>query len=1148
MKKYLISLCLGIILAPFGQSLLAAPIPYSGKVAINGANFQGAAPFTFALRDADGTVHWRNGADTDSSVTLNVDRGLYVCLLGGNEMNDFPPNLFLQNSPLFLVVHFFRPDTGKWLHLQPDQLITSAPHALAAEVARNALSADAVKPGAITKSMLASDILADLNATVVLPEQNATIQTGSITRSMLAPSVLSDLNATIAPGSITAGQLAPALLADLNQSVVITRNMLPASVLSDLNRTFTISPGTVTETMLAAGTVTPNKLSSDVTAALKPVILRQPQNVSAIGGFSATFVIQATGGNLTYQWLQQGYAIAGANGNVLTITDLNATLHDGNYSVTVTNAFGSITSAVATLEVDDTLMQGLVGWWKFDETNGTVAHDSSGNDRNGTLVNFDSSTTQWVQGKIGGALSFDGVNDKIDVPVSVYPQGSEATVAFWAYGGNLLPKNNNLFWANSQAGVYALNIHHPWSDGIIYWDFGPGSSSSTSGYDRIEKVASASDYKGRWAHWVFSRNKNSGIMKIKLDGTLWHSGSGKTKPAATSISSFIIGKSWHGLLDDVRIYDRALSAAEIQALYDLGTAAPATTTTGGGSTIVADSGPVTTEKVADGAITTEKLAADAITLAKLASLASYLSPAIKTQPGGAIGYLGESVNFTVEGEGRNLSYQWKKDGVPIPGATAPTLSLTDLNATMAGSYLAAVSNDFGTVASSPVTLIVLDSYFTTDGLQLWLDADDVDGNGLADSVSDGVTISNWTDKSGNERNATQAVQSKRPIVKLGVMNGKAVMRFDGVDDHYADVFDVNTQNKTIFFVFSHDHPNTGNPKGPIYQNKNLSTSGFFPNYDGNQYLAWGSDWLYKTSTFSRNTTYVGTAVHETSSTKLYQDGLLNHETAQNSTPTDGKFQIAFRGSDNAYFRGDIAELLVFNRDLSDEEREQVEKYLGNKWGVDVGLDADLVGWWKFDETNGIIAHDSSGNDNNGTLTNGPTWAQGKIGGALSLDGVNDYVLLPATADLDLQTLTISAWVHSSNYNQQGFIFEKTANGLVNTQYSFFFHSSTELYFRTYKNGSYDDARPSSSGLSGWLLASATFDGSVKRVYLNGVQKVEKAWTGPITTGPAGISSIGAIHNYNGVTSYHFNGLIDDVRIYDRALTAAEVQALYQSGQ
>ncbi len=120
----------------FWQYAAAAPIPYSGKVAINGANFQGDAQFTFALRDANGTVHWRNGADANASVVLNVDRGLYICLLGGNTMNDFPKNLFLNRPQLFLVVRFYRENTQEWLHLQPDQRIMSAPHALAAELAK----------------------------------------------------------------------------------------------------------------------------------------------------------------------------------------------------------------------------------------------------------------------------------------------------------------------------------------------------------------------------------------------------------------------------------------------------------------------------------------------------------------------------------------------------------------------------------------------------------------------------------------------------------------------------------------------------------------------------------------------------------------------------------------------------------------------------------------------------------------------------------------------------------------------------------------------------------------------------------------------------------------------------------------------------
>ncbi|MDA0724847.1 MAG: SUMF1/EgtB/PvdO family nonheme iron enzyme, partial [Verrucomicrobia bacterium] len=453
---------------------VAAPIPYSGKVAINGANFQGDAQFTFALRDTHGTVHWRNGTDANASINVPVDRGLYVVLLGGQGMSPIPSNLFLDHSELYLDVKFYRADTQQWLHMLPDQRITSAPHALAADVANLANLAKAVLPGAITKSMLAADVLADLNATVVLPEQNATIQTGSITRSMLAPGVLSDLNATIAPGSITAGQLAPALLADLNRSVVITRSMLPASVLADLNRTLsrtdlpadvladlnrtivitrdmlpgdvlddlnkTITRGdlpasvlsdlnrtitksqlgndvladlnatisrsrlaadvladlnqtigtdsitldklspqvradlngtiarsrfpadilsdlnrTVTATDIAANTITTAQLSESILKYLRPEITTSPQAPGLVfGGQSVTLASQTEGKYLTYQWNRNGQPVAGATGSTLVIADVNGTLHDGNYTLVVSNDFGSVTSSPTGLQVDAT--------------------------------------------------------------------------------------------------------------------------------------------------------------------------------------------------------------------------------------------------------------------------------------------------------------------------------------------------------------------------------------------------------------------------------------------------------------------------------------------------------------------------------------------------------------------------------------------------------------------------------------------------------------------------------------------------------------------------------------------------------------------------------------------------------------------------
>ncbi|SVE19067.1 uncharacterized protein METZ01_LOCUS471921, partial [marine metagenome] len=156
-------LCAGLLLAlsaPCASLLQAAPVLYAGKVAINGVNVDGTARFTFALRDANGTILWRNGPDANSSINVPVHRGEYICLLGGQGMNPIPGNLFLDHPQLYLQVRFDQVDTQEWKHLLPDQRITSAPHALTAdlaELARRATVADAVKPGGVTKDMLALD-------------------------------------------------------------------------------------------------------------------------------------------------------------------------------------------------------------------------------------------------------------------------------------------------------------------------------------------------------------------------------------------------------------------------------------------------------------------------------------------------------------------------------------------------------------------------------------------------------------------------------------------------------------------------------------------------------------------------------------------------------------------------------------------------------------------------------------------------------------------------------------------------------------------------------------------------------------------------------------------------------------------------------
>ena len=340
------------------------------------------AEFTFSLHDGNGTTHWRNGADANQRIQVFVRNGRYSVLLGGQGMTPLPPKLFLDQDELYLTVHLDTNDSTGLRHLAPDQLISATPRALAAEWAKMARLAKGVSPGAITRAMLSAEVLADLNNSASGSESNATFSPtpGSIVRSMLASDVQSDLNRTV-----TKSMLGSDVLADLNKT--ITRDMLPGSVLSDLNRTVTksmlgsdvladlnssLAPASVTRDKLSADvladlnrTVTPQMIqSSSITTAqlneqilkyLKPEITASPQAPGLIfSGQSMNLTSQAQGKYLTYQWQRNGQPIAGATGPSFSIADVNGSLHDGNYSVVVSNDFGSVTSALTPLQVDGT--------------------------------------------------------------------------------------------------------------------------------------------------------------------------------------------------------------------------------------------------------------------------------------------------------------------------------------------------------------------------------------------------------------------------------------------------------------------------------------------------------------------------------------------------------------------------------------------------------------------------------------------------------------------------------------------------------------------------------------------------------------------------------------------------------------------------
>ncbi|MGC9046550.1 MAG: LamG-like jellyroll fold domain-containing protein, partial [Minisyncoccia bacterium] len=155
--------------------------------------------------------------------------------------------------------------------------------------------------------------------------------------------------------------------------------------------------------------------------------------------------------------------------------------------------------------------------------------------------------------------------------------------------------------------------------------------------------------------------------------------------------------------------------------------------------------------------------------------------------------------------------------------------------------------------------------------------------------------------------------------------------------------------------------------------------------------------------------------------------------------------------------------------------------------VTTWLDKGLVGYWSFDEGTGTIAYDSSGNSNNGTLINGPTWTTGKVGGALSFDGVDDYVEVPDSDSISITgDMTIVAWIKVTDFANYNGIAGKTSGGLP-APYDFYLNQTTGIPAFYRGNGS---ANAYVTGTTApqtgvWQHIAVTMQGTNVKHYLNG---------------------------------------------------------------
>ena len=197
----------------------------------------------------------------------------------------------------------------------------------------------------------------------------------------------------------------------------------------------------------------------------------------------------------------------------------------------------------------------------------------------------------------------------------------------------------------------------------------------------------------------------------------------------------------------------------------------------------------------------------------------------------------------------------------------------------------------------------------------------------------------------------------------------------------------------------------------------------------------------------------------------------------------------------------------------------------------------LVAAYSFNEGSGTTVADSSGNNNNGTLTAATWTTAGKFGNALSFNGTSACVTVPSAPSLQLTTgMTLEAWVFpTSTPTGWRAVIDKTVDGYYLMASSQNPGPGPTIGGSWTSGGDYQPG-PTALAPNVWTHIAATFDGATMRVYVNGVQVASKAKAVPLapTTGTLQIGG-------DSYPNEFFAGRIDEVRVYNRALSAAEIQ-------
>ena len=402
-----------------------------------------------------------------------------------------------------------------------------------------------------------------------------------------------------------------------------------------------------------------------------PVIVSQPQGTTVYAGETVSFNVQAEGtAPLSFQWRRNNSPLPGQDGPTLILSNVQPA-QAGNYSVLVSNLVRAVVSSNALLVVNIpplsncvTPPSGLTAWWPFNQNALDVI-----NGTNAMLIGMPA----FIPGKVGQALRLDGVDDAARTPARSaldIGSGGGMSVELWIRPDDVQSPGALVEWSDAIGRLGAHFYIASASPGSLF-----ANLIDTNGNSHSFSSPSGLVTTSQWQHVALTYQQSNGLARLYLNGVPVAQQFLGPFRAETRLD-LQVGQRvldgnpyrYRGGLDELSLYSRALSEAEVVSIFAAGSF---------GKCFTNPPPPLN------------------------------VPPTIVLQPRDTNAFFGQTVLLRVAATGTApLRYQWYFNDLPLPGRISPLLILSNAQPIHAGYYHAVVTNAAGMAISSNALLVI----------------------------------------------------------------------------------------------------------------------------------------------------------------------------------------------------------------------------------------------------------------------------------------------------------------------------------------------------------------------------------------------------------------------------------------------------------